>query len=106
MTYQTVQDYIAALNKDKQWVTYNAASNTATISSVADFVTQLKTPTKSVGAFDALKRAQPENNVFGNDASDSLHFNFVLADLLARIRKRMPPFPIGMLLMSRRMPRI
>ena len=83
-TYQTVQDYIASLNKDTQWVTYNAANNTATISSVADFVTHLKTPSKSVGAFDDLNRSQAENGVFGNDASDSLHFDFVLADLLAK----------------------
>jgi hypothetical protein len=86
-TYQTAQDYITALNKDKQWVTYDAASNTATISSVEDFVTHLKTPSKCVGAFDGLKRTAPENNVFGNDASDSLHFDFVLADLLAKNQK-------------------
>ncbi len=91
-TYQTVQDYITALNKDKQWVTYNSASNTATISSVADFVTHLKTPSKSVGAFDDLKRTQPENNVFGNDASDSLHFDFVLADLLTKNQKTYATF--------------
>ena len=83
VTYQTVQDYIASLNKDAQWVTYNAATNTATISSVADFVTHLKTPSKSVAAFDSLTRAQAENDAFGNDASDTLHFDSVLADLLA-----------------------
>lgn len=86
-TYQTVQDYIASLNQGMQWVSYNAATNTATITSIGDFVTHLKTPSKSVGAFDDLKRTQPENNVFGNDASDSLHFDFVLADLLAKNQK-------------------
>lgn len=83
-TYQTVQDYIASLNKDTPWVNYNAASNTATITSLAPFVTCCKTPSKSVGAFDDLNRSQAENNVFGNDESDSLHFDFVLADLLAK----------------------
>jgi hypothetical protein len=83
-TYQTAQDYIASLNKDTQWVTYDAATNTATISSIADFVVSQKTPSKSVGAFDGLDRSPAENNVFGNDESDSLHFDSVLADLLAK----------------------
>jgi hypothetical protein len=84
ITYQTAQDYIASLNKDTQWVTYNAATNTATISSVADFVNHLKNPSKSVAAFDDLNRSQAENNVFGNAESESLHFDFVLADLLTK----------------------
>jgi hypothetical protein len=82
-TYQTAQDYIDSLNKDAQWVTYDAATNTAKITSLAGFVNSQKTPSKSVGAFDALDRSAGENNVFGNDASDSLHFDPVLAGLLA-----------------------
>ncbi|MBN8636706.1 MAG: esterase [Anaerolineae bacterium] len=83
-TYETAQAYIDSLNATVQWVTYDAASNTATITSLADFVAYgSKTPSKSVGAFDDLNRGQAENNVFGNDASDSLHFDAVLADLLA-----------------------
>ena len=31
-----------------------------------------------------MTRTQAENNAFGNDASDSLHFDSVLADLLAK----------------------
>jgi hypothetical protein len=82
-TYQTVQDYIASLNSDTNWVTYDAATNTATISGIADFVTHLKAPSKSVGAFDDLNRSQAENNVFGNDENESLHFDSVMAGLLA-----------------------
>ena len=83
-TYATAQAYIDSLNAAVEWVTYDAASNTATITSLADFVAYgSKTPSKSVGAFDDLNRGQAENNVFGNDASDSLHFDAVLADLLA-----------------------
>lgn len=83
-TYATVQDYIASLNADVAWVTYNADTNTATITSLADFATYAKTPSKSVAAFDDLNRSQAENNVFGNDESDSLHFDVVLANLLAQ----------------------
>jgi hypothetical protein len=82
-TYQTVQNYINSLNADTQWVTYDAATNSAKITSLAGFVKSQKNPSKSVGAFDGLERSAGENNVFGNDESDSLHFDFVLADLLA-----------------------
>ncbi|MFN8433530.1 MAG: subtype A tannase [Anaerolineales bacterium] len=83
VTYQTVEEYIAALNKDGEWVTYDAATNTVKITSLAGFVNSQKNPSKSVGAFDALDRSAGENDVFGNDTSDALHFDFVLADLLA-----------------------
>ncbi len=82
-TYQTVQDYIDSLNSDTEWVTYDAATNTAKITSLAGFVNSQKNPSKSVAAFDDLNRNQAENNVFGNDESDSLHFDAVLAGLLA-----------------------
>lgn len=81
-TYNTVQDYIASLNSDTQWVTYDAASNTAKISSLASFAQHCKTATKSLGAFDELDRGQGENNLFGNGQGDSLHFDAVLASLL------------------------
>jgi hypothetical protein len=83
-TYQTVQEYIDSLNKDTQWVTYDAGTNAATITGIGPFVAACKTPSKSVAAFDDLNRGQAENNVFGNDTSDSLHFDSVLADLLAK----------------------
>jgi hypothetical protein len=82
-TYQTATDYINSLNTATQWVTYDAATNTAKVTSLAGFVNSQKNPSKSVAAFDDLNRSQAENNVFGNDESDSLHFDSVLADLLA-----------------------
>jgi hypothetical protein len=83
-TYATVQDYIASLNSDVQWITYDAGTNTAKITSLEAFVAHCKNASKSVGAFDDLKLSQPENNVFGNDASDSLHFDATLASLLEK----------------------
>ncbi|MBN8592615.1 MAG: esterase [Anaerolineae bacterium] len=84
-TYETVEAYIASLNAEVEWVTYDASSNTAQITSVADFVAYgSKNARKSVGAFDDLSRGQAENNVFGNDENDSLHFSSVLANLLAQ----------------------
>ncbi|WP_238613284.1 subtype A tannase [Candidatus Oscillochloris fontis] len=87
-TYQTVQEYIDALNKDGEWVVYDATTNTAQITSLAGFVMSQKNPSKSVGAFDSLDRSQAENDVFGNDTSDALHFDSVLAQLLASNQAR------------------
>jgi hypothetical protein len=81
-TYETVQDYIASLNSDTEWVKYDAKTNTATITSIEAFVQHCKNASKSVAAFDDLNRKQAENNVFGNDESDSLHFDTVLAGIL------------------------
>ena len=81
-TYDTVQDYIDSLNEDGTWVTYDAATNTATITSLEDFVTHCKTATKSVGAFDSLDTTQGENDLFGTASTDSLHFDSIMASLL------------------------
>jgi len=78
-----VQEYFDALNKDGQWVAYDAATNTAKVTSLAGFVNSQKNPSKSVGAFDGLDRGTPENNAFGNDENDFLHFDSVLANLLS-----------------------
>jgi len=81
-TYETAGDYIAALNADEDWVTYDAATNTATVSGMGAFVRACKQAAKGVGAFDALDRSQAENYVFGTSESDALHFDATMADLL------------------------
>lgn len=81
-TYETVQDYIDSLNTDEEWIQYDAASNTATITSMEAFVNNCKSATKAVGAFDTIDLSSAENNLFGNDESDSLHFDAIMANLL------------------------
>lgn len=81
-TYQTVEEYINSLNSDTQWIKYDSNTNTATITSIEAFVTHCKNATKDVGAFDSLSRSQAENNLFGNDSNDSLHFDYTMAQLL------------------------
>lgn len=81
-TYETAADYIASLNGDDAWITYDESANTATISSLSGFVTACKSASKDVGAFDATDRSQAENQLFGNDDSDYLHFDQELTDLL------------------------
>ena len=81
-TYETVQDYIASLNSDGEWVKYDTATNTAKIISIEAFVTHCKNASKNVGAFDNLNRTAAENAVFGDQQADSLHFDAVMAELL------------------------
>lgn len=81
-TYETVEDYIASLNTEEEWVTYDKATNTAQITSMEAFVNQCKTASKDVGAFDDLNCSQAENMLFGNDEQDAMHFDSVMASLL------------------------
>lgn len=82
-TYETAEDYVDALNAQKEWVIYDSASNTAAITSVADFVSALKPASKNLGAFDALDESQGENILFGDGDGDGDHFDSVMAGLLA-----------------------
>ncbi|MEE0028359.1 MAG: hypothetical protein U0J70_12265, partial [Atopobiaceae bacterium] len=83
-TYDTAADYIAALNADTAWVTYDEATNTATITSVADFCVALKQASKSLGAFDQLDRGQGENTLFGENGTAS-HFDERMASVLEEL---------------------
>ena len=84
-TYETAQDYIDALNANGQWVTYDEATNTATITSIADFVTACKSASKNLGAFDQLDGGQGENTLFGYGDGNGAHFDAALSDLLGAL---------------------
>lgn len=84
-TYETAQDYIDALNANGEWVTYDEASNTATITSIADFVKAFKSASKNLGAFDQLDGGQGENTLFGYGDGGGAHFDSALADILNSI---------------------
>ena len=81
-TYNTVEEYIAYLNGETPWVTYDSASNTATITGLQGFVTSQKKPSKEVGAFDAPDRSATENIVMGK-GTQGLHFSKLSHDVLA-----------------------
>lgn len=83
-TYETVDAYITALNAEETWVTYDATTNTATITSVAAFAKALKRASKSLGAFDQLDRGQGENTLFGENGNAS-HFDSHMAAMLKEL---------------------
>ena len=82
-TYETAQDYIDALNAETTWVAYDSETNTASITSIADFVSALKIASKDLGAFDALDESQGENILFGDGDGSGDHFDAIMAELLA-----------------------
>ena len=81
-TYETAQDYIDALNAEREWVQYDAATNTASITSIEDFVLACKSASKNLGAFDQLDGGQGENTLFGYGDGNGAHFDAALADIL------------------------
>ena len=84
-TYETAQDYIDALNANGEWVSYDESSNTATISSIEDFVVAFKSASKNLGAFDQLDGGQGENTLFGYGDGNGAHFDTILADILKEL---------------------
>jgi len=81
-TYETVADYIAYLNTDSTWVTYDATTNTATVSGLEGFVNSQKTANKPVGAFDGYSRGQGENSVFAMGLNTPSHFAPLTRDVI------------------------
>ena len=81
-TYETVEDYIDALNANGTWVTYDADTNTASITGIEDFVLAFKSASKNLGAFDQLDAGQGENVLFGYGDGNGAHFDSMLAKIL------------------------
>ena len=83
VTYQTIQEYIAAKNLDYEWLYYDESTKKASIKSVGDFVKHCKNARKNVGAFDDLNKSQAENRVFGTNINNKTkHFDVIMSTLL------------------------
>lgn len=81
-TYETAEDYIAALNGPFHWVDYDASAGTVKITSLSDFCRAMKPASKGIGAFDSLDKSQGENTLFGYGDGNGAHFDPVLGDLV------------------------
>ncbi|MCD7951159.1 MAG: hypothetical protein LUG12_13005 [Erysipelotrichaceae bacterium] len=77
-----MQSYVDELNSDETWVTFDSSTSSISITSIEAFVNHCKSASKDVGAFDDLNLSQAENYVFGNDDSDALHWDSIMASLL------------------------
>ncbi|MEV0737823.1 esterase [Streptomyces sp. NPDC050549] len=81
-TYETVADYFAYLNTAGTWATYDATTNTATVSGLEGFVNSQKNANKPVGAFDGYSRGQGENSVFAMGLGAPSHFAPLTRDVV------------------------
>ena len=84
-TYETAEDYIAALNANGEWVSYDPVANSAGITSVEAFVKAFKPVSKKLGAFDQLDGGQGENTLFGYADGSGAHFDATLAGILSEL---------------------
>lgn len=79
---QAAQDYIDGLNKDRKWINYDKSTNTATITSVADFCKTCKNASELLVAFDWPNTA---NTLFGFGDGEGVHFDYNLANVLTEL---------------------
>lgn len=82
------QDYIDGLNADKKWITYDKASNTASISSIADFVKTCKRASDYDLAFDYPSSRHP---LFGLGDGKGVHYDSLLAGILTELDSEYAP---------------
>lgn len=87
-TYETAQDFIDALNANGEWITYDASTNKATITSVEAFVKACKNASKNLGAFDQLDAGQGENTLFGYGDGNGAHFDSTLSTILSELKSK------------------
>ncbi len=84
-TYNSVEEYIAALNAKEEWVIYDPTTNRAKIISLQAFMKNVKELQKSIGAFDDMERNQGENTLFGLGDGKGLHFDAIMAKVLKEV---------------------
>lgn len=84
-SYKSAKGYIDELNADKKWINYDESTNTATITSIADFAKTCKNASNMLVAFD-----QPEsgNTLFGYGDGNGAHFDQILADVLKKLNNK------------------
>lgn len=84
-SYKSAKGYIDELNADKKWINYDESTNTATITSIADFAKACKNATDMIVAFD-----QPEsgNTLFGYGDGKGAHFDQILANVLKKLNSK------------------
>ena len=84
-TYETIQEYIDAMNANGEWVSYDPQTRTVSVSSVTGFVNTFKNASKNLGAFDQIDGGQGENTLFGYGDGKGAHFDTTLTGILASL---------------------
>lgn len=79
-SYASAEDYIASLNSDTQWVTYDSTTGKISISSIEQFSLHCKQASKPVAAFDKLEKGGHE--LFNTGDGQTTHFDSVLYEII------------------------
>lgn len=81
--FESAVSYIAYLNGDNRWLTYNATRETADVTGLWDFVPACRAATRAVSAYDTVDCSGVLNQLFGTDQTSALHFDALVAELLS-----------------------
>ena len=84
-SYKSAKGYIDELNADKKWINYDESTNTATITSIADFAKACKNASDTLVAFDMPGSG---NTLFGYGDGEGAHFDQILADVLKKLNSK------------------
>jgi hypothetical protein len=83
-TFASLDEYLAALNAQESWLTYDVGTGSASVASLGAFARACRPATRGLGAFDALDRSWSTNQLFGvGQDSESLHFDKDMGTLLS-----------------------
>lgn len=64
LIFNTPEEYVNFLNREKIWISYDSVNHSAKISNLKDFMKYMKPEIKPVGAFDNLKRKPDIVNMY------------------------------------------
>lgn len=80
--YTAAANYIAALNEDITWLTYDASNNTVTVLNLEGLARCLGSNVLDVCPFDPFDKSSDENALFADEDSNSRHYDKMLSDVL------------------------
>ncbi|MCR5741119.1 MAG: tannase [Gammaproteobacteria bacterium] len=80
MSSSEITSYIASLNSDTTWVSYNSSSKEVTITSIEEFAKHCKKASKPIAAFDKLEDGGHE--LFNTGDGECTHFDSVLYEII------------------------
>lgn len=81
--YDSAQSYFSSLNEDSWWINYNHRSASVSISSLRDFVLNVRPAKLPVCPFDRPDRSSKANQLFGVGDESTLHFSTCVGDAVA-----------------------
>lgn len=79
-SYASAEEYVASLNSDTEWVSYDSATGEVEITSIAAFAKHCKAATKPIAAFDKLDQGGHE--LFNVGDGEKTHYDSVLHELV------------------------